>query len=156
MCELRAPSFYKTNPPLSIYIYAGGFIGGWGWAGSGGRTRLLRYVGGGACAATGCFMRAASGICLVVSFSQPDKAAAPGHAPHHLRQQPGETQLLATYSRKRWRGAYGTAAARNVKFIITELRDRFIGINGVPPKRRSTSARRVGAYYDARSSEWFG
>ena len=39
---------------------------------------------------------------------------------------------------------------------ITELRDRFIGINGVPPKRRSTSARRVGAYYDARSSEWFG
>ena len=80
----------------------------------------------------------------------------PGHAPHHLRQQPGETQLLATYSRKRWRGAYGTAAARNVKFIITELRDRFIGINRVPPKRRSTSARRVGAYYDARSSEWFG
>ena len=66
MCELRAPSFYKTTPPLSIYIYAGGFIGGWGWAGSGGRTRLLRYVRGGACAATGCFMRAASGICLMV------------------------------------------------------------------------------------------
>ena len=63
---------------------------------------------------------------------------------------------LTTYSRKRWRGAYGTAAARNVKFIITELRDRFIGINGFPSKRRSTSARRVGAYYDARSSEWFG
>ena len=47
MCELRAPSFYKTTPPLSIYIYTGGFIGGWGWAGSGGRARLLRYVGWG-------------------------------------------------------------------------------------------------------------
>ena len=129
--------------------------GGGGRGAEGGRASCATW-GGGACAATGCFMRAASGICLMVSFSQPDKAAAPGHAPHHLRQQPGETQLLATYSRKRWRGAYGTAAARNVKFIITELRDRFIGINGVPPKRRSTSARRVGAYYDARSSEWFG
>ena len=84
------------------------------------------------------------------------ESSSSGGSSSDLRQQPGETQLLATYSRKRWRGAYGTAAARNVKFIITELRDRFIGINGVPSKRRSTSARRVGAYYDARSSEWFG
>ena len=65
MCELRAPSFYKTTPPLSIYICRWFY---WG-VGVGGERRAdappaLR--GGGACAATGCFMRAASGICLMV------------------------------------------------------------------------------------------
>ena len=50
MCELRAPSFYKTTPPPCLYIYAGGFIGGWGWAGSGergaGAPPALRGGGG--------------------------------------------------------------------------------------------------------------
>ena len=49
MCELRAPSFYKTTPPLSIYIcrwfYWGVGVGGERGAG-GGRASCATWGGG--------------------------------------------------------------------------------------------------------------
>ena len=161
MCELRAPSFYKTTPPLSIYIcrwfYWGVGVGGERGAGAPPALRAATW-GGGHVRPRG--VSCARPAAFASWYNSRSRTRLPHQATPRITFASNPEKLscwrLTTYSRKRWRGAYGTAAARNVKFIITELRDRFIGINGVPSKRRSTSARRVGAYYDARSSEWFG
>ena len=48
MCELRAPSFYKTTPPLSIYIYMQVVLlgGGGGRGAEGGRASCATWGGG--------------------------------------------------------------------------------------------------------------